>query len=271
MGRLLSVFSSKQAQALPPFGSNVSPLNGSRGTSTGSAEGNAPNLLSLAARYGRFQAQGNDVNVVDLPLAYTVPLADPRYAFIFSAPISYTDIEGYQSYAGSLGVGFRFPVLNFWDLTPAVRIGATGSEDLGALAVLASASLTSNLNFEFNGLELDIGNLLAYIQTSDTPVDVGDFDASYDLENTVTRNGLSLRGSLGRDFLSLPANWAVAVVNTQIFGDAVYIDNYTDISISIGTQASSNGLTWDSIRLGLTYTFSDKDFEGIRINFGYQF
>jgi hypothetical protein len=61
------------------------------------------------------------------------------------------------------------------------------------------------------------------------------------------------------------------VVNTQIFGDAVYIDNYTDFAVSFGTEASRNGLTWDAIRIGFTYTVGNEGYQGGQINFGYQF
>ena len=54
-------------------------------------------------------------------------------------------------------------------------------------------------------------------------------------------------------------------------GDAVSIDDFTDISFSYGTVASKNGFTWDSVRLGLTYTFTNKDYKGLEVNFGYQF
>ncbi|MEO0387577.1 MAG: hypothetical protein AAF281_08605, partial [Pseudomonadota bacterium] len=241
----------------------------SGGTAT-NAEG-APNLLGFGARFGRFSADGVDTTVITLPLNYTIPLADPRYAIIFDLPLTYAQTDDLDSYAASIGVGVRVPIFDNWYVTPSVRVGATGSLDLGSAAVLYSASVSSNFTVELGGLDWTLGNMVSYIATAPLDLPTGDFDAEYDLQNFVTRNGLEVSGGTGFELFGNPLTWELSAVNTQIFGDDVFIDNYTDVAFSLGTEASENRLAWDSLRLGVTYTFANEDYDGFRVNFGYKF
>ena len=232
-------------------------------------EGRA-SVLGLGARFGRYSVGDDDVTTIELPFQYVLPLADPRYAVIFDAPLTYTEVNGADSWAGSIGVGFRYPVLTNWDLTPSVRAGIVGSEDLGTLAATYTASLSSNLTFDLGAVGLTIGNMISYVETTDAG-EVDGYNASYDLQNTVFRNGFEVATPIGGTIFGLPMTAQGSVVNTQITGDDVFIDNYTDFAISIGTEESRNGLTWDSLRLGLTYTTGVNDYESFRLNFGYRF
>lgn len=252
------------------MGTSLGPENGFN--ASGAAGDDAPNLIGVGARLGRYTADDIDTTVIELPLQYVLTLPDPRYAVIFDLPLTYVDTDGSESFASSFGVGLRVPVFDNWSLTPAVRIGGTGSVDLGSLGTLYSASLTSNAEFSLGGVDVTLGNMVSYISTTPIDTTVDDFTIEYDLQNIVSRNGLGFRGDLGnQEIFGLPATWQASVVNTQIMGDEVFIDNYTDVALSIGTEASQNGLTWDQLRLGLTYTFSNEDYEGFRVNFGYQF
>ncbi|PWR01190.1 hypothetical protein DKT77_18720 [Meridianimarinicoccus roseus] len=229
------------------------------------------NVYGLGARLGRFSVDGNDITTVDLPLTFVRPLSDPRYALIIDLPLTYVETNGSQSAAASLGIGMRVPITTRWTLTPMVRAGATGSVDLGSLAALYSGSLSSSYRFNVGQTEVNIGNMLSYISTTGLSDTVDDFDVDYDLQNSVTRNGIGVSGPLAYKLFGADTTWEASVVNTQIFGDAVYIDNYTDIAVSFGTQQSRNGLTWDAIRIGFTYTVGNNGFQGGRLNFGYQF
>jgi hypothetical protein len=234
-----------------------------------SGEGSGRGVFGLAARLGRFSAGGADGTTIELPLSYVRPLADPRWALVVEAPLTFTDIEGSTSYSGSLGGGVRIPILDQWSITPTLRIGAVGSEDLGAAAFMYSANVTSSFRFSVGDLDFNLGNMLSYVASTGSP-SVED-SLNYELQNTATRNGLSATGKIGRQIFGEEAVWEAFIVNTQIFGDAVYVDNYTDLAISFGTQRSQNGLTWDAARLGLTYTIGSGDFKRFNLNFGYQF
>lgn len=229
----------------------------------------APNLIGLQARFGRFATDDFDSTVVDLPLSYVIPLADPRYAVQLDLPLTFVEVNGAQSYAGSFGVGVRVPVLDNWFITPALRAGAVGSEEIGAAGILYSGSITSNFTFNLGDFSFSIGNGITGLQT--LPIDYDNTELDYDLTNFVFRNGVGVGGPIDYQVFGEPLTWEAAVVNTQFTGDDLYVENSTDISVSIGTAASRNGLTWDSFRLGLTYTITDTDYDGFRMNFGYQF
>lgn len=231
--------------------------------------GSAPNLIGLGARFGSFSAGGFDSTVVDLPIGYVIPLADPRYAINLSAPLTYVETEGAETYAASVGVGVRLPVLDNWFVTPAVRFGGTGSEELGAASLLYSGSITSSFQIDAFGLGFRLGNSIAYLQT--IPVEFQDSDIDYDLQNVVTRNGLGVSGAIGSELYGEPLTWEAAFVNTLYFGDALYVENANEVSFTIGTEASQNGLVWDSFRLGVSYLFTDADYDGFRLSFGAQF
>lgn len=253
-------------------GTGLGSGNGSRADRADAGGGDGRrNVYGAAARFGRFSVDGNDIDSITLPLSFVRPLEDPRYAVIIDLPLTYVETNGAASVAGSLGLGMRVPITTRWTLTPLLRAGATGSIDLGSVAALYSGSLSSSYRFDVGSTEVNIGNMLSYITTQSLSRAVDDFDVDYDLENTVTRNGVGLSGPLGYDLFGIATTWQASVVNTQIFGDAVYIDNYTDFAVSFGTEASRNGLTWDAIRIGLTYTVGNQGYQGGQVNFGYQF
>jgi hypothetical protein len=253
-------------------GTGLGAGNSSRADSASGGDGEGRrNVYGIGARFGRYAVDGNDIDTVTLPLSFVRPLEDPRYAVIIDLPLTYSEINGSASAAASLGLGMRVPITTRWTLTPIVRAGTTGSVDLGTLATLYSGSLASSFRFDAGSTEVNIGNMLSYITTSGPTQRIDDFEVNYDLENTITRNGIGLSGALGYDLFGTETTWQASVVNTQIFGDAVYIDNYTDFAVSFGTEASRNGLTWDAIRIGFTYTVGNESYQGGQINFGYQF
>jgi uncharacterized protein YfiM (DUF2279 family) len=225
---------------------------------------------STSARLGRYTADGVTQTVIDLPLSYTIPLSDPRYGVVLDAPLTYVEAAGTATFALSLGAGLRVPVYDNWTITPAVRFGATGSIDLGSAATMYGGSITSSYRWSSQDLNWELGNMFGYNQTGGA-LSAGDLEIDYDLQNNVIRNGLSVSKPTSGSLFGEQATWNVSVVNTQISGDDVFIDNYSDVAVSYGTKASENGLTWDSVRLGLTYTFANEDYSGFRLNFGYQF
>jgi len=228
-------------------------------------------VYGLGARLGRYQVDGNDITTVELPFTFVRPLSDPRYAIVIDVPLTYSDTNDAESISAALGVGMRVPITTRWNLTPSVRAGVAGSVDLGSLATMYAANIASQYRFGWGGTEVTIGNMLSYISTAGDSQSVDDYEINYDLQNTVSRNGIGFSGPLDYKLFGLPTTWEFDIVNTQIFGDDVYIDNYTDIALSVGSKASRNGLTWDSVRFGLTYTVGAKDFDALKVNFGYQF
>lgn len=242
---------------------------GAFGFSGDEAQGQTENAVGIGLRFGRYSAGAFDQNVYEIPISYTAYFADPRYQLKFDLPLQMMDVGGSQSYSGSFGVGFKFPVMKHWSLTPAARIGAVGSVDMASAAIIYSGSITSNYNIFWNDLKLSIGNMLGYFKTQS--IDAGDYKIDYALSNPMTKNGLSAEGSTNFKLLGKPSSWQVAVANTKFWGDELYVDNYWDLGFSLGTRQVPNNSLWNHLRLGMTYTHGSNDYKGWTINFGYRF
>nr|WP_325252538.1 hypothetical protein [Amylibacter sp.] len=239
-----------------------SPLTGgSRARGTASY-----NHLGISLQTGRYSGPGFSANVTSLPLSYAFALDDPRWAVKINAPLNFTTINGQDYVSGSVGVGLRMPVTDNWSLTPELRVGAVRDGNSGVTAVLANASLMSNYRLDLkNGYGLVFGNGLTYSKSLNSS------GTTYGLTNTINKNGIELSGPFQHKLYGLPTNWQFSVVHTLVGGTPTYIDEWTDVSLSLGTIGSKNGVTWDSVRIGLTYTRANRGVEGLNINFGYEF
>ena len=235
------------------------------------AKGQAPsnaNTLGVGLRFGSYSAGDYDQNVYTLPIKYTFRLdSDPRKQVILDLPISYVDTEGGKSYSVSMGLGYRFPMNDDWSLTPAARIGAAGSVDLGSAAIIYSGSLTSNYNLYWDDIKVSIGNMASQFKT--TSVSAGDYSIDYDLTNTMVKNGVGFEGSVDYTMFGNPTSWQFDVAHSAFFGDDLYVDSYFDVSVSFGTRPTESAL--DNLRFGLTYTAGNNSYNGVRVNFGYTF
>jgi hypothetical protein len=60
-----------------------------------------------------------------------------------------------------------------------------------------------------------------------------------------------------------------SLIDTRFTGDALYIDGYDEIGVTLGTNKSANS-SRSYLRAGLTYRFSDKA-KGLTANVGYWF
>jgi hypothetical protein len=260
-------FSSASALGMGPGPGALSEVGGGGGVAA--EAGQTRNLIGLEARFGRFTSGAFDTDVITLPLNYTYTLADPRWAVIFDLPLTYVDNSGASSYSGSFGVGLRVPFGDNWSLTPSARMGAVGSVDLGSAALIASGSVTSNYTFDFQNSTLSVANMLGYYKTFS--VSAGDYDVKYDLTNYVSRNGLLFNQILPFDVMNQDTSIELAAVNTQFFGDELYVENFTELSATLGTFRRDGLIAWNALRLGFTYTFGENDYQGWRVSLGYRF
>ena len=233
--------------------------------SAGAGGAGSPNLIGVGAKSGRLTGKNTEIEFLELPFSYAFSLNDPRYAVIVDAPIRMTTYNGHNTYSASVGAGVRLPVTDNWTITPVGRIGLSFSDNSDTNGMLYSASVVSNFHANFRGIDMDLGNQLSHIRSVPGGSD------NYELQNTVVKNGVGFRGKTALTVFDLPVTWAASVANTQFMGDALFINSMTDISVSLGTTSSDNGVQWDSMRLGVTYSFGDEDLEGFEVNFGYRF
>ncbi|PWR25719.1 hypothetical protein [Zavarzinia aquatilis] len=225
--------------------------------------------VAFGARLGRFTVGDQETSVYDLPIRYFARLTDDGYGIVFDAPITIVSVEEAYSYSGSIGLGVRLPILPYWTLTPGARIGAVGSADLGALAYVYDGSLTSNVTFAIDEFQFSVGNAVTLSQTASVTVD--DYEIDYEVANTIFRNGVGVVYPTDITIFDMPTTADIAIVNTTITGDDVYIDQYTDIALSIGLADDDENSLYNLARFGLTYSFGAHDYSGLTVNFGYQF
>ena len=222
--------------------------------------------LGVSLQNGRYSGPGYSANITTLPLSYSLPFDDPRWALQLDAPLTFATVNGQSVMSGSIGVGLRMPVFDNWTLTPELRIGMTRNRALGVNATLFAASITSNYQLDLRGgFGVVFGNSLTYSKSLSTN------GVNYDLENVINKNGIEVSGPVDFQLYGLPTNWQFSVVHSKIYGTPTYIDEWVDISASLGTIGSKNGVTWDSVRVGLTYTRANRGIQGINLNFGYEF
>lgn len=240
--------------------------SGSGVFSEGAGGGAAPALIGVGFGRGRTSTPFTDVDYTEFQLTYAKPLADPRYAIVLSLPVSVMEFDTFEAYSVSAGVGLRLAVLDNWQVTPSVRIGhARWESPVDVEGALVGASIVSNYQFSFGGMDGVIANMVTHTRTT------GALDNDYEIDSKVYRNGLGLSGPLPFELFGQRTTWEFTAVNTRFHGSEVFVKNQNDYALSFGTVNSRNGVTWDSVRIGITYTNADRGADGLAVNFGYQF
>lgn len=246
---------------------------GTLGDPTGTPDGKGgfvavPNLVTVGGDVGVARSGGYTSQMATIPIKYSYYFSDPRYAITVDLPITYVRTEGANSGQASLGLGFRFPVAENWYLVPSARVGAAGSLDLGAGALLYSGDLTSVYNIYTGDLKVTIGNGVGYYRSQ--KLHIGDVSIDYDLQNTALKNGVSVEGPLGFTMFDRPTSWQAYVTDTHMFGDKLYVQHYDEVGLLFGTRPTMDGQSWDSFRLGVSYTHGN-NYNALKANFGYRF
>ena len=224
------------------------------------------NLFGLGLRYSQYRQDGLTSRTVTVPLSYTFRNdLDPRRQTSFSLPITLSDVEGAKSYHVGLGFSHRFPVSDDWALMPAATLAAAGSRDMGSLAAVGSASLTSSYLFRVGGMDLAMGNMVGYYTT--IKVASGDYSYNPDIKNTVLRNGLILSHPVSTGGGTFTMEYSFT--DTYFAGDELYIKRFDEIGISIGTNKSARS-SRSYMRGGASYLHSSKS-KGFSAYFNYYF
>lgn len=229
--------------------------------------------FGVGLRFGSYGFDGHQQEVYTLPLAYTYTFTNHDVLAV-RLPLTYIEIEGATAYRGQLGLSYKKVLTSRWALTPAVGYGLVDSSDLGSLAQLASASLTSDLELYNNGrFSVSMGNLIGYYVTM--PTRIGGQSVDYNLHNTITRDGLLLSVPLQKNYWGREFSVDVYVTGTWFFGDAVYSSHYQEVGITIGPRRSADkrepNLASHPFGIGLKYVFGQGDIDGVELNFGYRF
>ena len=107
---------------------------------------------------------------------------------------------------------------------------------------------------------MDLQNLVSRYKT--IPIKAGDISIDYDLENLLFRNGLSMSIVLPGHLTFWPlANKKLSIkgafTDTSFTGSAIFGKTYDDVAINFSTVSKAGGATWENVRAGFQYTFSD--------------
>ncbi|MDB9787205.1 hypothetical protein OAB57_03790 [Bacteriovoracaceae bacterium] len=242
---------------------------GRDGNSTrASTSGVNTNLLSIGVKASQFDQNGIDGKSLSLPIGYTVKFDDdPRKQLIIDMPISYYSLEDAKTYSLGLGAGFRFPINDMWSLTPFLGTGIVGSVDMGSVGQLISTGITSDFTRKLNDkYRIGVGNMLGYYTTK--KIKVSDIESDADITNTVFRNAVNF-SFIHPFFFGKEVESEVFLFDTRYFGDVLYMEQYNEFGLSIGTNRDKQDVS-RLMRFGLSYLFSSKT-KGFSFNFGYAF
>lgn len=218
----------------------------------------APDLFSTGPELATTDAGPFQVQRAELPLSYRANFRRaPHVSLLLDLPLALTSTEGQLSGLGSFGAGLQIRPFSWWSLTPLGRIGAVGSDSVGALAVLYSGSLTSRMTVPLGPLELGVSNLVGYSHTYDG-IEVGDLKLKYKLENATIRNGGSLSGPLGPEVLGAPLGFEVFGSDQRFFGDDLFLDAQDEVGGALVLFGDVAGFRYQALRLGVAYVFGDQ-------------
>jgi hypothetical protein len=229
--------------------------------------------LSLDARFGSYSVGNLTQNVFTIPMSYTYTFSNYD-RLIVRTPITYMELGGATAYRGNIGIAYRKALFPRWSLTPAIGYGITGSSDLGSPAQIVSGSLTSDLVLhQSDTLRISMGNMVGYYAT--LPISFGDYSVSYNLKNTIIRNGLLFSVPIQRRFWNRKFTIDLFATDTSFFGDALYSRNYQEFGITFGparaTEKQDVNQSSHPFGLGFKYMIGDGDIKGLELNFGYRF
>ncbi|MDR2690667.1 MAG: hypothetical protein LBB76_13060 [Azoarcus sp.] len=231
-----------------------------------SADGPAGNQFGMGLGFGSTRIDGRDSKSVVLPLSYTIRNdIDPRRQLVFSLPLTIIETDGAKSYTGSFGVAYRLPLNRVWTITPALRYGFSGSEDLATAAALSGVSVSSNYVMRFDGFDLAIGNMVGFYQTS--KLKVGDYSVDPGVRSTVLRNGVLLSQPISIGGRSMSIEYSI--IDTRYQGSNIYVDNTQEIGVTLGNNRSLASAR-SNLRAGLRY-LQGRDVKSLYLNVGYWF
>jgi len=214
----------------------------------------SPNLLGFSVEAGRGMASGGyDQNRVSGTLSYRLNFESSDAAVLFDLPVNWVRSGESDSLSGSLGIGVRLPVTDWWSITPAVRAGVAGSVDLGAAAAVYSGSVTSDIRWNWGGWHFGLGNMAGVYRA--TGVSVGEYDIDYDLTNVILRNGISVSRDLTEGPTLLRVN--AAFIDSRYLGDKLYVKGFDEVSLSFSKGAENGRFGFDRVEVGAAYGFGD--------------
>ena len=259
------------AGAFVPFASNLSeaPVQVAQagGLPAGAVRGPLPSLPGAGVQLGLLRDHGRSAKSLTIPLSYTLRSdLDPRRQFSVSLPLTVADVDGARTQQGALAVAMRQPVARDWALSGNAGFAIVRASDLGSAGKIGSLSLGSSLVWRGASSDLVMGNLIGHYRTLGGTVN--GFDTGSGISNTVFRNGL-LWSMPAPAWLGFGRSIEYSVVNTHYTGTELYLRNYSELGLSIGSNKRADS-TRSYMQGGLSLLVSAKT-TGLVASYGYWF
>ena len=223
----------------------------------------------LIPEMGRHATADYNYESYTLPASIVMPMAQPRNHLLLSMPVTQVNNNGSMSTSASFGVHLQRRISDYWQLTPGVRVGYVESDSFEAASAIYSASINNTFYLLFDRINISLHNLLSSYRTAKHPY--SKYQTIYELENKAMKNAIRMDGSLNLHIFGAPGSWSLVMADTRFYGDTLYMEEYQDLSFSVGTRRRVGSGDWQAIRMGLTYTQGQHGFSGYRVNFGYFF
>ncbi len=221
----------------------------------------ASGFATIGAGHYNTQAQ-----TVPLNAAYTFEQFGGIEVFA-NAPLSRYNIAGSESYQAAVGAGVRVPLLRgpdlSWAITPALRYGVAGSNQIGTGGSILGGSLSSDLRLALpQGFALQLGTMLGYYETQ--PLQFGTSRLNYQLANQALRNGATLSRPIGT-LLGVPLHAAASAADTRITGSRTFDASWQEYAVSLAAEIPT------PVSLSLAFINSGHQFKALRagITFGF--
>jgi hypothetical protein len=214
---------------------------------------------------GTYKQAGLRGTSVTVPLSYAFP-PDPARPFSLDGELQYTDTEGAKTYNVAVGGAYRIEISERGFVIPSANYGITGSEDLGSVGQIVSASITSGFRiYQSPHFSLWMGNGISYLRTLKTSIQDYSFDPN--LSNMAFVNGLVLSTPMP----TLGANiWIeYSFSDTRYTGSDLFNRRYDEIGVAIGRSSGSrmNPSYW---KIGASY-LNGTHSKGGAVNLHYSF
>ena len=185
----------------------------------------------------RYVSAGLSSMVYSLP--FSVPFATgPDHPLSLDGELQHADTEGAKTYAGNLGLAYRWRLHDGWYLVPSASVGASVARDLGAAGIIVSGALTNAYRLaEQADYVLWMGNAVNVLQTVKTTL--GDYSFDPKLRNVAVTNGLVL--SLTPSAL-LQNHWfEFSLADTRYTGSPGYDRRYDELGVALVRARRSGG------------------------------
>jgi Autotransporter beta-domain len=204
-------------------------------TSQNTASQGSQSVLGAGVVVSSHTVANAKVNTISVPLSYTVRNdIDPRRQALVRGGVGLVDTAGSRSYQGRLSAGYRFPMSDAWVLTPMAGLSFSASRDVGYAVGIGNASVASTYTWEFDKVDVTMGNMLGYYQTFKIPAK---YSADPKIRIVAVVNGLfvSQPVSFGNGKMSVEYGFA----DTRLGGTKLYQKSSQELTISLGTNKSA--------------------------------